>query len=214
MTVSRTLASAAATVAVTALLVLSGCSADAGSSPAPTNSPTGLPATEPFVAPPEGPVTAAGMVIDAGGDVEICLGIVMESYPPQCVGVPVDGWRWDQVEGSESSGEVTWGSYAARGTYDGERFVLTESPILLALYDPMPSEDPTRGVDGHNDERYLSMVQDEVFAWLGTDALTAWPERGYVWVQVVWDDGTLQDAVDAAYGKGVVIITSALRTVG
>ncbi len=159
-------------------------------------------------------MTAAGMVIDAAGDVEICLGIVMESYPPQCVGVPVDGWTWDQVEGSESSGEVRWGSYAAQGTYDGERFMLTDPPILLALYDPMPIEDPTRGVDGHTDDRDLSLIQDEVFAWLGTDALTAWPERGYVWMQVVWDDGTLQDAVDTAYRKGVVIVTSAIRTVG
>lgn len=158
-------------------------------------------------------MTAAGMVIDAAGDVEICLGGVMESYPPQCVGVPVDGWTWDQVEGSESSGEVRWGSYAARGTYDGERFTLTDPPTLLALYDPMPIEDRTRGLDGSTDAHELSLVQDEVFAWLGTDALTAWPERGYVWVQVVWDDGTLQDAVDAAYGKGVVIITSALRPV-
>jgi len=159
-------------------------------------------------------VTAAGTVIDAAGDVEICLGIVMESDPPQCVGVPVDGWTWDQVDGSETSGQVRWGSYAARGVYDGERFTLTDTPMLLALYDPMPSEDPTGGVDGRNEERELSRVQDEVFAWLGTDALTAWPERGYVWVQVVWDDGTLQDAVDTAYGQGVVIVTSALRTVG
>nr|WP_236571213.1 hypothetical protein [Microbacterium hydrocarbonoxydans] len=212
MTMSHTLASAAATVAATALLVLSGCSTDAGSSPAPTNSPAGLPATVPVVAPPEGPVIAAGMVIDAADDVELCLGGVMESFPPQCVGVPVDGWTWDQLEGSESSGEVRWGSYAARGSYDGERFLLTDPPTLLALYDPIPIEDPTRGEHGDSTDRELALVQDEVFAWLGTDALTAWPERGYAWVQVVWDDGTLQDAVDDAYGKGVVIITSALRT--
>lgn len=174
----------------------------------------GLPATSPVVAPPEGPVSATGMVIDASGDVEICLGIVMESYPPQCVGVPVDGWTWDQVDGSEASGEVRWGSYAAQGTYDGERFTLTDPPTLLALYDPMPNDDPTQGVDGHTDDRELSLVQDEVVAWLGTDALTSWPERGYVWVQVVWDDGTLQDAVDAAYGEGVVIVTSAIQTIG
>ncbi len=159
-------------------------------------------------------MTAAGMVIDAAGDVEICLGGVMESYPPQCVGVPVDGWTWDQVDGSESIGEVRWGSYAIRGAYDGERFALTDPPTLLALYDPMPIEDPTRGVPGTSTDRELSLVQDEVFPWLGADALTAGPERGYVWVQVVWDDGTLQDAVDTAYGKGVVIVTSAIRTAG
>ena len=36
-------------------------------------------------------------------------------------------------------------------------------------------------------------------------------ENGYLWVDVVWDDGTLQDAADAAYGEGVVVVRSALR---
>ena len=35
-----------------------------------------------------------------------------------------------------------------------------------------------------------------------------------MWAQVIWDDGTLQDAADAEYGDGVVIVQSALRPIG
>ena len=56
-------------------------------------------------------------------------------------------------------------------------------------------------------------VQDDLSTSLGRDALTLWTESGYVWVSVVWDDGTLQDAVDEAYGDGVVLVTSALRQI-
>jgi hypothetical protein len=33
-------------------------------------------------------------------------------------------------------------------------------------------------------------------------------------VQVVWDDGTLQEGADAEYGDGVVVIQSAMTPVG
>lgn len=155
---------------------------------------------------------ATGTVIDAG-EPELCLGAIMESYPPQCEGVPLDGWTWDGIDGHESSGDVTWGSYAVYGTYDGERYTVTDPPIMLALYDPVRPEDPTSGVDGTSSEADLTRVQDELSASLGLDALTLWSERGYVWVDVVWDDGTLQRAVDEAYGPGVVIVTSALREI-
>ena len=90
--------------------------------------------------------------MDVGGDVELCLGPVAESYPPQCSGIPLTNWSWDGVEGSESSGDVTWGAYALQGTYDGEEFAVTQPPIMLALYDPMPFPDPTNGEAGAGDE--------------------------------------------------------------
>ena len=34
--------------------------------------------------------SAQGTVMDVGGDAELCLGPVAESYPPQCSGIPVD----------------------------------------------------------------------------------------------------------------------------
>lgn len=201
-----------AAASVVALLVLSACAAAPGSA-APTNSPaSGQSLEDARPAPPPGPVSGTGTVIDAGGDVQLCLGAIMESYPPQCLGIPIDDWSWDGVEGSETSGDVTWGAYAIRGTYDGKRFTNTDPPIPLALFDPPAAEDPTDGRDGSTDEAELTRIQDEVAAALGPDALSVWTERGYVWLGVVWDDGTIQDAADAEYGEGVVIVTPALRT--
>jgi hypothetical protein len=67
------------------------------------------------------------MVLEAEGQVRLCLGGVMESLPPQCDGVPVIGWSWDEVEGENESGGVTWGEYHVVGTYDGSAFTLTRS---------------------------------------------------------------------------------------
>lgn len=59
------------------------------------------------------------MVLEADDQVRLCLGGVMDSLPPQCEGVPVIGWSWEDVEGEESSGGVSWGEYHVVGTYDG-----------------------------------------------------------------------------------------------
>ena len=205
----RTLLAAAV---LSGMIGLAACSAAPGSSPAPTSS--GQPAWDAGdVTPPEGRVIGTGMVLDAAGDVELCLGAVAESYPPQCSGVPVDGWTWDGVDGNDTSGDATWGMYAAYGTYDGHRYTITDPPIMLALYDSVAPVDPANGVEGTTSAADLARVQDELSTTLGTDALSVWTERGYVWVQVVWDDGSLQDAVDDAYGDDVVLVTSALREI-
>ncbi|WP_141651312.1 hypothetical protein [Microbacterium sp. 3J1] len=201
-----------AAASVFGVLGLAACSGGAGSSPAPTSSGS-VTWDAASVAPPEGRVIGAGTVLDGAGDAELCLGPIAESYPPQCAGIPVDGWTWDGVDGSETGGDTTWGSYAVYGTYDGERYTITDPPILLALYDPIRPDDPAGGVDGTSSDTALAAAQEELSESLGRDALTLWVERGYVWVQVVWDDGSLQDAVDATYGDGVVIVTSALREI-
>lgn len=56
----------------------------------------------------------------------LCLGGVMESYPPQCGGPVVVGLDWDDVPDAETASGVTWGSAWVVGTYDGETFTLTE----------------------------------------------------------------------------------------
>lgn len=206
---SRMLLAAASVLGVVAL---SACSTGPASSPAPasTESPEWHASD---VRPPEGRVIGTGTVLDVAGDAQLCLGAVAESYPPQCTGIPLEGWSWDGVDGSETSGDTTWGTYAVYATYDGTTLTVTDPPIMLALYDPIRPEDPTGGVDGATSEADLTSVQDEVSAALGQDALTVWTERGYVWVQVAWDDGSLQDAVDEEHGDGVVIVTSALREI-
>ena len=201
-----------ATAALVGVLGLGACSTGPGSSPAPTSSAS--PAWDAgSVTPPEGRVIGTGTVLDVAGAPQLCLGAVAESYPPQCTGIPLDGWTWDGVEGSETSGDTTWGTYAVYGTFDGERYTITDPPIMLALYDPIRPEDPAGGVDGTSSEADLTRVQDELSTSLGRDALTLWTERGYVWVSVIWDDGSLQDAVDETYGDDVVLVTSALREI-
>ncbi len=55
-------------------------------------------------APPEGEVVAQGTVMDVGGHVELCLGAVADSYPPQCSGIPVANWSWDGTRGLRDVG--------------------------------------------------------------------------------------------------------------
>ncbi len=197
------------------LLLLSACATGPGSSAAPTSttvpSDQRLENAQPDL--PERRVIGTGTVLDVAGDVQLCMGAIMESFPPQCSGVPLDGWSWDGVEGSETSGETTWGTYAVYATYDGDRLTNTDPPIMLALYDPIAPEDPTGGVEGKTPAEELTRIQDDISARLGAEALTVGTDRGYVWLSVVWDDGTMQDAADAEFGEDVVFVTSALREI-
>ncbi|WEK60030.1 MAG: hypothetical protein P0Y60_11850 [Candidatus Microbacterium colombiense] len=204
-----------ASASIAGLLALSACATGPGGSPAPTSTTVSsdqlLETAQPGL--PSGRVIATGTVLDVGGDVQLCLGAVAESYPPQCSGIPLDDWTWDGVDGSETSGDVTWGTYAVYGTFDGDRYTNTDPPIMLALYDPIRLDDPVGGVDGKTDEAELTKIQDDIASRLGADALTVWTERGYVWLQVAWDDGTIQDAANAEFGDDVVVVTSAMREI-
>lgn len=206
---ARHIAVAAALAA--SALALSACATPAGSGGASDSAPPASLGTV-WPSPPGGDVIAQGTVMDIGGDVELCLGAIAESYPPQCGGIPITNWSWDDIEGFENSGDVTWGSYAVQGTYDGESFTVTEAPIMLALYDPMMAEDPTGGEAGNGEEADLLALQEELPDRLGDAYLGSYPENGWLMVDVVWDDGTWQDAADAEFGDGVVIIRSAMRS--
>ena len=195
---------AAPALAAASLALLVGCAASAGSGDA-------VRFGEVYPQPPDGDVVGQGTVMDVGGEVELCLGGVAESYPPQCSGIPLAGWSWQGVDGSETSGDVQWGTYAVQGTYDGETLAVTAPPIMLALYDPMPLPDPTGGEPGKGVEASLLAINEELPDRLGDEYLTSWIENGYLWVEVVWDDGTMQDAADAEFGVDIVVVRSALR---
>ncbi|MGH9185016.1 MAG: hypothetical protein ACRD0U_04235 [Acidimicrobiales bacterium] len=53
---------------------------------------------------------------------------VLDSLPPQCGGIDLIGWNWQSVEGEESVGGTTWGSYHVVGTWDGQQLTLTDAP--------------------------------------------------------------------------------------
>jgi hypothetical protein len=84
---------------------------------------------------------ATGMVLqhkDRGP--ELCLGAIATSYPPQCEGLAILNWRWDQVDGEESAGGVTWGSYQVVGTYDGTSFTVTRAALAPPASRPSAEE--------------------------------------------------------------------------
>jgi hypothetical protein len=56
---------------------------------------------------------------------------VADSYPPQCGGPDITGWSWRAVPHEAASG-TRWGDYLMVGTFDGERFALTEPAKLSA----------------------------------------------------------------------------------
>jgi len=165
-------------------------------------------------APPEGEVVAQGTVLDDGSGVRLCLGVVAESAPPQCSGIPLAGWDWDGLTDATEASGVRWGAYAVQGTFDGETMTSARPPVSLALYDPLPIADPTDGTPGSADESTLRDVEQRVHDTLGETVLVTGAYNGRLWVTVVWDDGTLQAAADDEFGADVVVVQSAIREVG
>jgi hypothetical protein len=80
------------------------------------------------------------------------MGGVAESLPPQCRGIPVDGLDWSDVEGAQSLRGTTWAETRLVGTFDGQRFILTEPPSRYIQPQPedrdsSPACDAPEGVD-------------------------------------------------------------------
>jgi len=76
---------------------------------------------------------------DATHGPQICLGGVAESLPPQCEGIPLEGWDWDAVEDEDVAQGVRWGQFDVRGTYDGTTFTVLEAGPAV---DEGPRADP------------------------------------------------------------------------
>lgn len=60
-------------------------------------------------------------------DAELCLGAIMESYPPQCGGLLLTNWTWSGLTSERASG-TRWGEFVVVGTYDraAQAFTLTQ----------------------------------------------------------------------------------------
>jgi hypothetical protein len=71
---------------------------------------------------------------------ELCLGDVADSFPPLCRGVPITNWRWDQVEGEQAAGGMTWGTYRLVGTYDGASFTVIREERPPPVSQPSAAE--------------------------------------------------------------------------
>lgn len=206
-----TLRRSAAVLLAGATLLLTSCAAaaDAGGSAAPPGA--ALAALTPEN--PTGEVLAQGTVLDDGTTATLCLGAVAESAPPQCSGIPLVGWSWDGLTDAATAGGSTWGTYAVRGVYDGESFTVRDTPVPLALFDAIALPDPTGGKAGAASAQDAATIQSIVPDALGSGYLGSYEQDGWVYVDVIWDDGTWQRAADQDFGAGKVIIRSALRSV-
>jgi len=205
------------TLAASALLVLlAGCATppvapgSSGAGDASDTSDIGATIAAP------GEVTGQGLVIQTGdAPAQFCLGPVAESAPPQCSGIELADWNWDSVEGDETAGDVTYGSYALTGTWDGSVFTPT-SAMMLALYDPMPFVDPLLDPEnaGDTSDADLTRIQTEITESAPFVALESYPQNGYLFVRVIYDDGSIQTWADQKYLPDVVAIRPALVDVG
>ncbi len=178
---------------------------DTGSADGPS-APTKVPEAK-------GPVRTASLatVMDVGsGPVELCLGAVAESYPPQCGGPAIPNWDWEIYGGGgfEEESEIRWGPYALTGTWDGSEFTVTDS-IIAALYDTFYEEPPAAPAPGTT---YSTEELESIGAEVGDlpGAQGQYADADHVYLDVTYDDGSIQDYVDAAYGEDVVLVTSAL----
>jgi hypothetical protein len=86
-------------------------------------------AADPTAEPGDRYATSTTVVEAPGQGPQLCT---MGAAGGQCVpeGIDLIGWDWTGLDGSETTGAggSTWGFYDLVGTYDGERFTITEPP--------------------------------------------------------------------------------------
>lgn len=155
------------------------------------------------------PVLAIATVLEQDGVALLCVGAVAESAPPQCSGPELVGWDWATFEHQDTGG-VRWvQGVAIEGTYDAESqtFMPTGAPMSAAAIQLPAIETP----QGELDEATIAAVQDDLATIEGPNMLGSWGERGTVVLNVTYDDGSVQAAVDDIYGSHVVFVVSALR---
>lgn len=201
-----------AVAALAPLLVLGACSSGATpvASDQGSNAPRQVPAAD-------GPVRTANLatVIDSGGGpVELCLGPVAESYPPQCSGPAIPNWDWDTHGGGgfEEASGVRWGLYSLTGEWNGTEFTVSDT-VIAALYDSFYEEPPAPPAPARTySSEELNSYAIEVGDLPGAQG--AYADESHVYLDVTYDDGSIQSYLDQTYGENVVLVTSALVDAG
>jgi len=182
--------------------------------------PTEVAANPPATGDDETRYEFVGTVLESGDHgPELCLGGVAESLPPQCGGLPVDPWSWDDVADAQSAAGTTWAELRVVGTYDGAVLHPTETP------EPAPTIDPA--VDFMADFPELCApevaepartTQDDFDATLA--AADGLPGRAALWVShgdrpvaeqvlnvIVAEDGAgATETLRATWGGGLCVV--------
>jgi hypothetical protein len=149
---------------------------------------------------------------------EFCLGYIAASDPPMCRGPVINGWNWDSVTGSTTVGTVTHGDYLLQGTWDGKTFTLGQTPprpLGFNEYVLRGPSDPRRDAAhrGAGTADQLRKIQNELLNSAEPTMLSVLAENGYVFLKVIYDDGSIQKKMDRRYGEKIVAVESALLPV-
>ncbi|THV37008.1 hypothetical protein [Glycomyces buryatensis] len=204
---------------VAALLVLSACGQGGGDSAgtpvdAGDNADQSTSSDEPVY---EGALTVyQGVERDAA---ELC-GVVAESYPPQCQGLPITGWDWEAVEHEEAEG-VRWGSYIVTGTFDGKAFDITEDPVAtadvdMADYPELDYSEPEIGEPAEElSVEELQAMVDEIAEAFPRIVYGGWADEqnGVALVDTLLVSPELQTYADEHYPQDTVVFSQMLRPV-
>lgn len=150
---------------------------------------------------------------------ELC-GVVAESYPPQCGGLPVTGWDWGSVEHEEAEG-VRWGMYIVTGTFDGKSLVLTEDPVStsevdMADYPHLQYQEPQIGDPAEDlSVEELQAIADELVAEFPRTVFGGWvdEENGVALVDTLLVTPELEAYVAEHYPEDTVAFSAMLRPV-
>lgn len=147
-------------------------------------------------------------VLDDGAVTQLCLGGMLESYPPQCAGLTVEEFDWAQHEGEYQNADgVRWGSFELAGSYDAGTQTLTVERSATATPDgaadpPLPQPD-----------RQVS-TEELPADWPGLLGSVGSGEHYPAFVEVIYDDGTLAEWLEAEFGEGNVQLHVTLTAAG
>jgi hypothetical protein len=147
-----------------------------------------------------------------GGAPLLCLGPFAASLPPQCGGPVLRNWDWSEAGHFASAGGVMWGSYEVTGMLANGEFIQTRRPVPSTDASP-PEARPVTGPPGNGKEMQLLLLQRELTSLRGQPILMSGAENGYLVIDVVYDDGSLQRELDSKYGPRIILIRSALKPI-
>jgi hypothetical protein len=163
-------------------LFLVACGADG---PSAGGAGTAVGEPPPIVAEPDGGQlyeVDATVLEDGTHGPMLCLGGILESFPPQCGDVAIAGWDWQAVEGEQSASGTTWGAYHVMGRLDGETFTVTgvapsegEPPGFGTAPDfTSPCQEPKGGWGGLDEAAEEDVHRADAYARSQPDYVTSW----------------------------------------
>lgn len=111
--------------------------------------------------------------------------LLNESLPPQCNGIPIAGWNWEQVDGEERVGGTTWvKNIEVVGTFDGTTFTLIQPPTPASTPTtidplrsrPVPCPEPEGGWRTLTPEQQSGLAQLDAITYARSqpDLVTLW----------------------------------------